>query len=801
LYARYFHRLNKVNLNGVLRLLSLVIVIGLVTLPLLVRAEGGRDSLISSPEITPQGPAFTVVVIDQSVRAPLEYARVMLRRNGTLVAGRISDASGMAVFKDIKYGRYVLQVHLVGYTEFTDTITITAAHVIDTVLLSESEQEVTVGASVEPPVSTVEVKTGNQQYEPQTVHTPPQAQMTDVIATNVTGAVRAPTGEVHVRGQHGEFTYYVDGVPIPLSAFGGLNEVVDPKVIDHATFLTGGFPAEYGGQMAAIMDIHNRVPAGRFHLDAETYAGTYGLSALKDSLGNKVTGINSNGQTLAMSGHVGDLGVFVSGTREETDRRIDPPVEQLYHDHGFDYFLYGKADYVLSDADYLTLNLNWSRTATQVPFDPVEQITDDYQTASNAFQTLTYYRSLSTALDRESNFFMAGYAREGQLLFTPGATDIPNFQFAGDTSSYNLAEGRSFITTGVRTKFDDRLSHQFQYAVGAEFSSTRGSEKFTPQSLIAQHSAVNSSFVGSDFGVFAQTNWHPLEWTSLDVGARYDQHIAPDIALQNQISPRIKWDFIFDEFNDAYLYYGRLFMPPNIEGLRTIASNVAAGTEGTQAERDNFFEAVYNRNWEFGLVTKLAGYYKLAQPGLDDQTLGSSAIKTSVNIATVKVTGVELALTYNLPNSPFSAFANGAISHAYGEGAVTGGFLATDTSGGVFDLDHDQRLSLALGINYQPEDWFANMTASYGSGLSNGNKDVIFKTGLFDFNQAAHVTPAWIINASIGKTFQWDSHFSIEPSLYITNLLDHEHLLKGSSFSAASWEEPRNVVLRVKVHY
>ena len=44
--------------------------------------------------------------------------------------------------------------------------------------------------------------------------------------------------------------------------FGGLNEVVDPKVIDRATFITGGFPAEYGGQMAAIIDLNNRVPTG-----------------------------------------------------------------------------------------------------------------------------------------------------------------------------------------------------------------------------------------------------------------------------------------------------------------------------------------------------------------------------------------------------------------------------------------------------------------------------------------------------------------------------------------------------------
>src|SRR5438270_526443 len=82
----------------------------------------------------------------------------------------------------------------------------------------------------------------------QTYHAAPTARISQLVQENVLGAVRAPTGEVHIRGQHGELTYYIDGAPIPLGVFGGLNEVVDPKVIEQSTFLTGGFPAEYGGQ-------------------------------------------------------------------------------------------------------------------------------------------------------------------------------------------------------------------------------------------------------------------------------------------------------------------------------------------------------------------------------------------------------------------------------------------------------------------------------------------------------------------------------------------------------------------------
>ena len=118
-------------------------------------------------------------------------------------------------------------------------------------------------------------------------HPSPDARMTAVIQENLVGAVRAPTGEVHIRGQHGEYTYIIDGIPVPLGVFGGLNEVVDPGVIKNITFYTGGFPAEYGGQSAAIIDVRNQVPPGKFHLSLSSYAGSY-LTSNNENLGPNV---------------------------------------------------------------------------------------------------------------------------------------------------------------------------------------------------------------------------------------------------------------------------------------------------------------------------------------------------------------------------------------------------------------------------------------------------------------------------------------------------------------------------------
>ncbi len=291
-----------------------------------------------------RGIQWRVTVSDSNGNGPIELARVVLKRNGKFISEEATTPTGQARFRDIVPGNYVIQAWFVGYRTFTDSITIDNNHTTYQIVLrsqGSSEKEEEIVGQRELTVTSINLITGNQVFESETFHPVPSAQMTNLVQENILGAARAPTGEVHIRGQHGEFTYYVDGLPVPLGVFGGLNDVVDQKVIDRATFITGGFPAEYGGQNAAIIDLKNRVPTGEFHFDAATFVGSY-LTSDPSEESERVgpfRALNSNGQALSMSDHVDDLGFFISGSRQESDRRIDQPVENLFHDHGQDYFL------------------------------------------------------------------------------------------------------------------------------------------------------------------------------------------------------------------------------------------------------------------------------------------------------------------------------------------------------------------------------------------------------------------------------------------------------------------------------
>jgi len=749
---------------------------------------------------------FKVTVFDSVQNTPLELVTLILKKNDKIVNIKETNHFGIGFFTDVESGNYTLYSQYIGYKDLSTPVIIDRNHRSIKILLQESAiglKEVVVTGNKENRVSNyTDIRTGYKTFELQTFHPTPEARMTTVVQENLTGAVRAPTGEVHIRGQHGEFTYLIDGIPIPLGVFGGLNEVVDPSVIKNITFYTGGFPAEYGGQIAAIIDVRNQVPPGKFQLNVSSYAGSY-LTSNTENLGSQVgsfKALNSNGQSLSFSDHVGSFGYFFSGSRAETDRRIDQPVQTLFNDHGFDYFLYGKMDYFIDESDYLTTNLNYSSTQTQVPFDPVEGINFDTQNSYNSFQTLSYYHTFSSEVDKESELFAGFYVREGGLKFGTSPYD-QTLQYIGadTTTGYTVNQDRSFTTYGTRLKYSDQLSHQFGYAAGLEFSVTNGKDNFKFNDFNGNGPLNSTNFTGSDFGVFAQTNIHPFEWTRIEAGLRYDHHIAPVIGLQTQLEPRLKFSFFTDDFTTLYLSYDRLFLPTNIEGLSSVATSVGDSASATYPEKDNLYEGGIIHNFLNGFTTKLDYFLKESTPGLDDQTLGSSTIRVNVNINKVIVRGIELSLNYSDPSTPFSGFLNGALIHAFGTGPVSGGFIPADPSTTPFDLDHDQRLSVVAGLNYQPQDWFLNLVGIYGSGLANGN-GTVYKTGLFDFNQSAHTTPSWIFNISGGYTFSLGGEASLEPSLTITNLLDHGHLLKGAFFSSASFEERRNVVFKISLH-
>ncbi len=751
-------------------------------------------------------------VADSASGQTLQSAEVSVAQNGRVVSNTQTDPFGRYVVHHLAPGTYTVSARFIGFRAASRSVAVGATgdlRGIDFRLAPVAASLAAVSVTASAPIA-LDTRTGDQLFKQNDYHGAPTNTTSQILQQSIAGAVRAPTGEVHIRGQHAEYTYYIDGVPVPSGVSGSLNELFDPQVVNQIQFQTGGWDAEYGNKNIAVVNVTTRIPSGGFHADVGTYAGQYS---------NTVQGGRTfNGQSFSASGNDGKLGIFFSGARQFSDMRREPLVFDTaskrvlnFHNDGNDYFGFLKLNYAASTTDNVNLNLNASRTRFAVPYDSSGGLfANDRQTDGNSFANLSWRHQFapgaSGAGRAPSDFFAAVFYRRGSLDFVPGTGDQARFAFAPDTTLYTLNEQRQFNTYGVRLDYAFRPRQNVEFKVGTISSITRGHENF---GAITQTGTAgptsNSALRGSDVSVYAQTAITPVEWFELRTGLRYDAHVAPFAGNQHQVSPRVRLNFYPSSATTLYAYYGRLFVPTNVEDLRAITS-AAVGDSTTPIptlpERDHYYEVgLVQRFPTLASTLKLSGYKKTSTPGIDDNTVPGSAIVTSVNINKISVTGIEAVAEYR-PSGPLSGYLNAAIIHAYGIGPLTGGFFPVVPPTGYFDLDHDQRLALLGSLTYAPGRFFVSGTGIYGSGLTNGTQypacGCSYGTGLFDFNRGTKVKPNAIFNASAGYTFVVNGSV-VRPQLYVENLFDKQYLLKGAFFSGASVGRPRSVQLRLNV--
>ncbi|HXI62928.1 MAG TPA: TonB-dependent receptor [Gemmatimonadales bacterium] len=736
-------------------------------------------------------------VADSATATPLPGGEVRILRDGRTVATATTDAFGRYVVHNLPAGSYHVEVRYLGYRPETQDVSVG-----DTEGLSPANFRLVplpINLSAVEVTSTVplavDTRTGDQVFKQNDYHGAPTNTTSQILQQSIVGAARAPTGEVHIRGQHAEYTYYVDGVPVPAGISGSLNELFDPQVVNQIDFQTGGWDAEYGNKNAAVVNVTTRIPSGGLHLDASGYGGSF----------------SSNGQALNVSTNAGKFGFFFSGARQGTDMRREPVVfdtathtVENFHNDGTDLFGFAKVQYVPSDRDVVNLDVNRSRTRFAVPFDSVEGVIDDHQQDVNGFVNLGWRHRFEAAMSSgggSSELFLGAFFRDGSLNYRPGLTDSATFVFSPDTAHYILSEDRNFHTAGLKLDYTATPHHGLEFKTGVLASYTGGREDFsTVTNGGSPGPASRSDLKGSDVGIYAQTAVAPSDKWELRTGVRFDNHNAPFAGNQHQVSPRVKLSFFPDPANTFWVYYGRLFLPTNVEDLRAITSDAQGGVAAapTLPERDDFYEVGYVHRFPFGVVTKLSAYHKRSAPGIDDNTVPGSAIVTSVNIEHVRITGIETVVEIR-PPGPVSGYLNIALNHAYGFGTITGGFFPAQPPSGTFDLDHDQRLSGVASAVYSAHGFYLSATGIYGSGLTNGaSPDSTYGPGLFDFNKSIKVAPSFILSGSAGYAFAFGG-VVVRPQIYVENVFDKQYLLKGAFFSGASVGRPRSVQLRLNL--
>src|SRR5260370_6085091 len=65
------------------------------------------------------------------------------------------------------------------------------------------------------------------------------------------------SGSLHVRGEHANVQYRINGVQLP-EGITGFGQSVDTRFVNQIDFLTGALPAQYGQRTAGIVEIQTK---------------------------------------------------------------------------------------------------------------------------------------------------------------------------------------------------------------------------------------------------------------------------------------------------------------------------------------------------------------------------------------------------------------------------------------------------------------------------------------------------------------------------------------------------------------
>lgn len=592
-----------------------------------------------------------------------------------------------------------------------------------------------------------------------------------LVTSTIAGAASAPSGEFHIRGSHGQYTYYLDGAPLPESVSGSFSDLIDPKNIETLRVLTGGFPAEYGNNLAAVFDVTARA----------------GQPGRPRGFGQQlIQGYGTSDSTVQFGGGSPQFQYYLSGLRNFTDRRLDPVTQTPLHDSGRDSVVFGKFDLVMGAHDRLVLDTARTDAFLQLPNEQEQQAIgrDVTQREDGDFANLIWRHNRGP-----EGLTVALYSHQSRLRYSGdpvhdlvGATaaSLDGMVLANLPSS--ALEDRTANYIGLRTDASQRVTRRHKIGYGFDVSTVTGVEHFTLLSAVdngdgattsVQTTQDNHDLSGGDRSAYVQDDWTPGRWL-VNYGVRYDVHKTD--TTTSQLSPRLNLTYALSGRDKVHAYYDRLFQPAPIEDIRRLDPNAVP----FKPERDNFYEVGY-QHANAGITTSLNAYYKTVQDVIDENIIGGTQIREPFNVQKGYVRGIEVSVNGPLTRD-LSFYGNYARSWARAAGDFTGGLAPQGAPPGYFYDDHDQTHTASVGLAYEKHGYTVNLDGEYGSGFPYGQSDA----GLPNFYR---VPAHFIFNLEIGAKIGTG-----QIALSALNILNHGYVIKQASpFSDREWGQGRTL--------
>jgi hypothetical protein len=588
--------------------------------------------------------------------------------------------------------------------------------------------------------------------------------LSSLVTLSSPGVVADSNGLFHGLGDHAQNSFSLDGQPITDQQSKVFSNQIPTDAVQSLEVISGAPPAEFGDKTSLVIKATTRSglgvtrPTGSF----TTSYGSFGT-------------VNA-GFDMAFGGP--KWGNFISVNGLNTSRFLDPPEFTAFHDKGNEENAFDRADYKLSNADTLQLNLNYTRSWFQEPnsYDalqsgaldpfgnPLPQADQRAQIRTfNIAPSWTHLVGANTVVN------VGAFVRRDQFQYIPSPDPfsdlIPNDQLE------TISQDRFLTNVGVRGDVSYAKGiHNLK--AGVTYQNTLLTENFTfgivdPTLLPGLTDAAGNPCVGAngapldspctdlfpfdltaggtpfqfhghtnikEFAAYVQDSITKGNW-SFNLGLRTD--VYRGFVNHSEPEPRLGIAYAIKPTNTVLrVSYARTLETPFNENLILASTGCQVAAIAALSEAEFGTPCVtsplgpgWRNEFHAGLEQALGKYFvlsgeymwKYTHNAFDFSDFGNTPIFFPIEWASSKIPGFSVRASVSNFHR-FSAFVVMSGVSARFFNPQVAGLGAGLPSTGAFRIDHDQRFEQTTHIQYQPFSrgpWFG-FNWRYDSGLVAG---------------------------------------------------------------------------------